>query len=65
MFGGKTGMSIVEWTEEVQAYIRARRLSVFDKALFMFDHLQGEAREKTLLRFLPSWESYMGAPSPM
>lgn len=50
MFSGKTGMSIVEWTEEVQACMRACRLSVVDQALFMFDHLQGEAREEIKYR---------------
>lgn len=46
MFNGKTGIGILEWTEEVQACMRARHLSTADKALFIFDHLEGEAKEE-------------------
>lgn len=46
MFNGKTGrhISIAEWTEQLQAGMCACRLSAVDQALFMFDHLEGEAR---------------------
>lgn len=50
MFNGKTGLSIAEWTEEVQACMRARHLSAVDQALFMFDHLEGEARNEIKYR---------------
>ncbi|KAI3377319.1 hypothetical protein L3Q82_008522 [Scortum barcoo] len=46
MFNGKTGIGIAEWMEELQACVRARRLSVADQALFIFDHLEGEAKEE-------------------
>lgn len=49
-FNGKTGISVTEWAEEVQACMRARRLSAFDQALFMFDHLEGEARKEIKYR---------------
>lgn len=44
-FNGKSGIGINEWIEEAQACIRARHLSVSDQAFFLFDHLEGEARE--------------------
>lgn len=50
MFRGRTGVSIVEWVEEVQACIRSRHLSSAEKALFIYDHLEGEAREEIKYR---------------
>lgn len=54
MFRGRTGISLAEWLEEVQACMRARRLSTADQAFFLFDHLEGEAREE--IKFRPSAE---------
>ena len=54
LFNGKTGLGIAEWTEEIEACMRVRRLSAADKALFIFAHLDGEAREE--IRFRPSTE---------
>lgn len=50
IFNGKTGMGIAEWVEEIQACVRARHLSVADQAFFIFDHLEGEAREEIKFR---------------
>ena len=50
MFRGRTGVSIVEWVEEVQACIHSRHLSSAEKALFIYDHLEGEAREEIKYR---------------
>ena len=50
MFNGKTGIGIADWVEEVQACVRARHLSAADQALFIFDHLEGEAREEIKFR---------------
>ena len=50
MFRGRTGLSIAEWVEEVQMCMRARHLSRGDQALFIFDHLEGEAREEIKYR---------------
>lgn len=50
MFRGRTGLSIAEWVEEAQACIRGRHLSSAEKALFMYDHLEGEAREEIKYR---------------
>lgn len=50
MFNGRSGIGIVEWVEEVQACARARHLSAADQALFIFDHLEGEAKEEIRFR---------------
>lgn len=54
MFRGRTGIGLAEWIEEVQACMRARHLSTSDQAFFLFDHLEGEAREE--IKFRPSAE---------
>lgn len=54
MFNGKSGIGVTEWIDEIQACVRARHLSVADQALFIIDHLEGEAREE--IRFRPSVE---------
>lgn len=53
-FSGKSGISIDEWVEEAEACMRARYLSKADKAFFLFDHLEGEARDE--IRYRPSGE---------
>lgn len=50
MFNGRTGIGIAEWVEEVQACVRARHLGAADQALFIFDHLEGEAKEEIKFR---------------
>lgn len=50
MFRGRTGIGLAEWAEEVQACMRARHLSTSDQAFFLFDHLEGEAREEIKFR---------------
>lgn len=50
LFNGKTGISVTEWVEEIQACMRARHLSTGDQAFFIFDHLEGEAREEIKYR---------------
>lgn len=54
MFNGRTGIGIAKWTEEIQAHMRVRHLSAADKALFICDHLEGEAREE--IKFWPNAE---------
>ncbi|XP_076847994.1 uncharacterized protein LOC143493459 [Brachyhypopomus gauderio] len=44
------GISIEAWKEEAEACMRARRLSNIDRAYFLFDHLEGEAREEIRYR---------------
>ena len=50
IFRGRTGIGLSEWVEEVQANMRARRLSQSDQAFFLFDHLEGEARDELKYR---------------
>lgn len=50
MFRGKSGIGLAEWLEEVRACMRARHLSASDQAFFLFDHLEGEAREEIKYR---------------
>lgn len=54
LFNGKTVMGIVDWTEEVQTCARARHLPAVEQALFIFDHLEGKAKEK--IKFRPREE---------
>lgn len=46
VFRGTSGIGIEEWLEEVKASTRARHLSGLDKAYFMYDHLEGEAKDE-------------------
>lgn len=50
LFRGTVGISIEAWKEEAEACMRARHLSTIDKAYFLFDHLEGEAREEIRYR---------------
>lgn len=50
MFRGKSGIGSSEWLEEVQACMRTRHLGTSDQAFFLFDHLEGEAREEIKYR---------------
>lgn len=50
VFRGRSGIGLEEWFEETQACIRARHLSIVDQAFFLFDHLEGEAREEIKYR---------------
>lgn len=52
MFNGRTGLGITEWVEEVKACMRARHLAAAEQALFIFDHLEAEAKEE--IRFCSS-----------
>lgn len=49
-FNGRSGIGINDWIEEAQACIRARHLSVGEQAFFLFDHLEGEARDEIRYR---------------
>ena len=50
VFRGRSGIGLEEWIEEAQACMRARHLSTFDEPFFLFDHLEGEAREEIKYR---------------
>ncbi|KAL6456493.1 hypothetical protein MHYP_G00350370 [Metynnis hypsauchen] len=50
VFHGNMGIGIVEWVEEVQASMRARRLAPVEEAYFIYDHLEGEAKDEIRYR---------------
>lgn len=50
-FNGRSGIMIEEWVEEAQTCMRLRHLSTSDQAFFLFDHLEGEARDE--IRYRP------------
>lgn len=50
MFRGRSGIGLAEWIEEAKACMRARNLFMSDQAFFLFDHLEGEAREEIKYR---------------
>lgn len=70
VFSGQSGLSIQEWVEELQAYIRAHNLARMDQALFIMDHLERDAREairyqpagdrENLERIIASWQKLYG-----
>lgn len=52
-FSGSTAagaLSIEEWLEEAESCTRSRYMSDVDKALFLYDHLEGEARNEIKYR---------------
>ena len=52
--GGPGTLSIEDWLEEIDCSTRGRHMSEIDKALFMYDHLEGEARAE--IKFRPRGE---------
>lgn len=50
VFRGSHGINIDEWIEEVQFSMRARHLGPSDQACFVYDHLEGEARDEIKYR---------------
>lgn len=54
IFSGRAGIGFDEWEEEVQACMRARHISLADQAFFLYDHLEGEAREE--IKYRPAAE---------
>lgn len=52
-FSGSMAMGslcVEEWLEEAQSCIRSRHMSDLEKALFLYDHLEGEARNEIKYR---------------
>lgn len=54
LFNGKSGLPLSEWLEEAQACMRVRHLSNVEQAYFLFDHLEGEAKNE--IKFRPAEE---------
>lgn len=51
-FRGPGDMGVAEWIEEVRASVRARHLNSLDQAYFIYDHLEGEAKNE--IKFRPT-----------
>lgn len=49
-FRGTSGIPVEDWIEEIRATLRTRRLSAVDQAYFIFDHLEGEAKDEIRYR---------------
>lgn len=50
IFRGYLGIGIDDWVEEAKACMRVRHLSTVDQAFFLFDHLEGDAKEEIKYR---------------
>ncbi|KAL6456996.1 hypothetical protein MHYP_G00339590 [Metynnis hypsauchen] len=48
-------LTVEEWLEEAQGCIRSRYLSEWDKAMFLYDHLEGQARNEIKYRSQEVW----------
>lgn len=53
-FRGTHGIGVEEWVEEVRTSMRVRHVGPEDQATFIFDHLEGEARDE--IKYRPSAE---------
>lgn len=53
-FYGRSGIGIEGWVEEAQACMRMRNMTTAKKAFFLFDHLEGEARDE--IKYRPSMD---------
>lgn len=54
IFRGTSGIPVEDWIEEVEATLRARQLKSVDQAYFIYDHLEGEAKDE--IRYRPRVE---------
>lgn len=50
VFRGTSGIPVEDWIEEVRAVLRARYLKPVDQAYFIYDHLEGEAKDEVKYR---------------
>lgn len=48
----RTDLSVYDWIENVETCLRGRCITNREKALFLYDHLEGEAKAKIRFRFL-------------
>nr|XP_055042796.1 uncharacterized protein LOC129429861 [Misgurnus anguillicaudatus] len=49
-FNGRSGVSLDEWLEEARACMRVRNMTPEEQAFFLYDHLEGEARNEIKYR---------------
>ncbi|XP_038150223.1 uncharacterized protein LOC119789420 [Cyprinodon tularosa] len=50
IFRGTHGVGVEDWIEEVRTSMRVRHVGPTDQAAFIFDHLEGEARDEIKYR---------------
>lgn len=50
MFSGRGEDNVFEWVEEIQACLRVRHLPLTEQTLFIFDHLEGPAKNEIKYR---------------
>ena len=53
-FRGTSGIPVQDWREEMEATLRTRRLRPVDQAYFIYDHLEGAAKDE--IRYRPRAE---------
>lgn len=53
-FRGTSGIPVQDWVEEMKATLRTRRLRPVDQAYFIYDHLEGAAKDE--IRYRPRAE---------
>lgn len=44
-FNGRSGICINEWVEEARACMRICNMTPAEQAFFLYDHLEGEAKD--------------------
>lgn len=49
-FNGRSGIGVDEWVEEARACMRIRNMTPAEQAYFLYDHLEGEARDEIKYR---------------
>lgn len=50
VFRGTVGIGVAEWVDEFRASVQARGLTSVDQAYFIYDHLEGEAKNEIKYR---------------
>lgn len=54
VFRDRSGISVEDWVEKTRATLRTRNMSSVDQAYFIYDHLEGEAKDE--IRYRPRAE---------
>lgn len=54
IFRGPSGIPVGDWVEEMRATLRVRQMRPVDQAYFIYDHLEGEAKDE--IRYRPRAE---------
>lgn len=51
VFRGSSGITVEDWVEEIKACVRMRQMHPFEQAYYIYDHLEGEAKDE--IRYRP------------